>query len=82
VQEVLPSEIPPDLTDELRRRLDEQSVRSLLEYLAARLGYAVGHARLEFGFTNGSLRQSWPHSGPVRDTELEALALREAPPLA
>jgi hypothetical protein len=69
------------LTDEDRRRLDETGVRTIAEYLCDRLGRAVGHARLEFCFTNGSLRSSWMHDGPVRNEELEAAALREAPAL-
>jgi hypothetical protein len=73
MQEVLPPEE--------RRRLDELSARTLVEYLAERLGQVIGHARLEFVLTNGSLRSSWLHEGPLRDAELDARAGREAPPL-
>jgi hypothetical protein len=58
----------------LRRELDAEPVRAIVEYLAGRLGLTVGEREIAFTFTNGALRRAHVHASPIRNEELEQLA--------
>lgn len=61
--------IPPDLLG----RLDEQSVESLVVYLAGRLGALDGNRFLKFQLTDGRLRESGIDRSRISNGELERI---------
>lgn len=64
---------------ELRVLLDGIGLEALSEYVAERLGLVVGERSLEWHWSDGSLRRTDIHIGPLRQRELALLDAGDQP---
>ena len=62
-----------------RDRLADVPGQVLAEHLAERLGLDVGERRLELVFSQGVLRKTFVHLGPIGTEELSYLLAGEQP---